>query len=268
MTRKIAGFGWVRDVPDHRDLLYSAKLVTIQQLPSSVDLRPQCPPVYNQGRIGSCTANAIAGAVQFDRKKVKQTPDFIPSRLFIYYNERAIENRVNFDSGAQIRDGIKTLVKQGVCPEADWPYDDTPPAQDGGPFPPGARDGQQPPANCYVIAKEYRAANYQRVAQSLTQMKAAIAEGYPLVFGFMVYSSFFQAPGQQKTVIPMPGTADAVEGGHAVIGVGYDDAKSWFILRNSWGPNQGDKGYFYMPYSYLMDPALASDFWTIRTMAD
>jgi len=200
--------------------------------------------------------------------KLRQTPEFIPSRLFIYYNERVIEKRVAFDSGAQIRDGIKTLVSQGVCSEKDWPYDDTPPAEDGGPFPPGARDGQKPPEHCYRVAKDYRAVSYHRVTQTLTQKRAALAEGYPLVFGFMVYSSFFQAPGRQRTVIPMPSTSDAIEGAHAVMAVGYDDAKSWFIVRNSWGPNQGDKGYFYMPYAYLLDPSLASDFWTIRAIAD
>ena len=95
MPRQVRGFGWVRDLPDHRDLLFSVSIGTLRKLPTSVDLRPGCPPVYNQGRIGSCTSNAIAAAIEFDRLKKRQAPDFVPSRLFIYYNERAIEGHTD-----------------------------------------------------------------------------------------------------------------------------------------------------------------------------
>jgi hypothetical protein len=108
--------GWVPDLPDHRDLMYSTPLQHLQQLPASVDLRPHISfAPYDQGRIGSCTANAIAAAVQFDRIKMSQAPDFTPSRLFIYYNERAMEHHVPSDAGAQIRDGIKSVAKLGAC---------------------------------------------------------------------------------------------------------------------------------------------------------
>src|SRR5205807_1673038 len=119
------GFGWVPDLPDNRDHLYAAPMAKLGPLPRKVDLRKHCPPVYNQGQIGSCTANAIAAAIEFDRKKQKLA-DFIPSRLFIYYNERSMEHSVPIDNGAQIRDGIKSVGKQGACPEPEWPYDDTP----------------------------------------------------------------------------------------------------------------------------------------------
>src|SRR5439155_18039799 len=115
--RRVARLGWVRDLPDHRDQLFSVPHAVLSALPKSIDLRPKCPPVYDQGRIGSCTANAIAGAVQFDRLKNAQSPDFVPSRLFIYYNERYIEHDVGYDRGAQLRDGIKSINKLGVCPE-------------------------------------------------------------------------------------------------------------------------------------------------------
>src|ERR1039457_3910241 len=105
-------YGWQPDLPDHRDQLYAAPLAAIGPVPAKMDLRGQCPPVYDQGQLGSCTANAIAAAIQFDRLKQK-IPDFVPSRLFIYYNERAMENTVASDSGAQIRDGIKSVVAQG-----------------------------------------------------------------------------------------------------------------------------------------------------------
>ena len=117
-------FGWKPELPDHRDLPYAAMRLSLEKpmaLPPQIDLRPGCPPVYNQGNLGSCTANAIAGAFEFDRKK-QTLPDFMPSRLFIYWNERSMEGTVSQDSGAYIRDGIKSISKQGVCKETEWPY--------------------------------------------------------------------------------------------------------------------------------------------------
>jgi C1A family cysteine protease len=258
------GLGWVRDLPDQRDHLYSAPLEQLRTLPTQVDLRPQCPAVYDQGHIGSCTANAIAGAIQFDRLKAKEQPDFVPSRLFIYYNERATEHTIPLDNGARLRDGIKTIAKMGVCPEADWTYDDTPADPDTHLFPEGAKETQKPSNACYAKADKYRAILYRRVVQTLSQMKGCLAEGYPFAFGFTVYSSFYDASGNQAVVTPMPSANDTPIGGHAVLGVGYDDARGVFIVRNSWGPTAGDNGYFYMPYAYLTDAQLASDFWTLR----
>ena len=127
MPRKIQRYGWIPDLPDHRDFFYAAPIPTLRALPTSIDLSPQCPPVYDQGQLGSCTGNAIAGAIHFDRLKQNIQPDFIPSRLFIYYNERDMEGTVGTDSGGQIRDGIKSVAAQGVCPEdpppPDWSYD-------------------------------------------------------------------------------------------------------------------------------------------------
>jgi C1A family cysteine protease len=268
MQRRISRLGWVRDLPDPRDRMYSAPLGLLQQLPPSADLRPQCPPVYDQGRIGSCTANAIAGAIQFDRLKSGESPDFVPSRLFIYYNERAIEGKVAYDAGAQIRDGIKSVAQLGVCPETEWTYDDTPAESDGGPFPPGAKEAQKPSPDCYRTALQYTAVQYQRLTQVLSQLKGCLADGYPFVLGITVFPSFWAPGGGQQTVTPMPSANEAPVGGHAVLAVGYDDAKSWFIVRNSWGPTDADNGYFYLPYAYPMDPQLASDFWTIQRIKD
>ena len=114
-------FGWLPDLPDHRDLLYTASMMVMRTLPKNVDLRSNCPEVYEQGILGSCTANALAAAFQFEQKK-QSIPDFIPSRLFIYYNERVLLNTIYSDSGAFLRDGIKTMNLQGVCSENDWPY--------------------------------------------------------------------------------------------------------------------------------------------------
>lgn len=247
-------YGWIRDIPDHRDHLYAAPVVALAALPPSADLRALCPPVYDQGQLGSCTANGIAAALQFDRMKQKLTPNFDPSRLFIYYNERVIEHTVASDSGAQIRDGIKSVGKQGDCPETEWPYDI-------------AKFAQKPPAKSYTDALKYKAVQYQRVLQNVNQMKGCLASGYPFVFGFTVYDSFESQQVAQTGVVPMPATAEQVLGGHCVVAVGYDDAQQRFIVRNSWGTGWGMQGYCTMPYPYLTDPNLASDFWTIRLVS-
>jgi C1A family cysteine protease len=248
--RKISRYGWLPDLPDHRDHLYAAPVEMIGAIPSKVDLRTQCPPVYDQGQLGSCTANAIAGAVEFDRLKQKIS-DFAPSRLFIYYNERVMEHTVDSDSGAQIRDGIKSVGKLGDCPETEWPYTIS-------------KFKTKPPAKCYSDALKYKAVLYSRLTPILSQLKGCLASGYPFVFGFTVYESFESAQVAKTGHAPLPKSGEQTIGGHAVVGVGYDDAKQWFIVRNSWGNSWGMKGYFALPYSYLTDNNLADDFWTIR----
>jgi C1A family cysteine protease len=248
--RKIARYGWIPDQPDQRDHMYAAPPQFLAALPPSADLRSQCPPVYDQGQLGSCTANAIGAAVEFDRLKQKLS-DFVPSRLFIYYNERVIEGTVRSDSGAQIRDGIKTVASQGVCPETDWPYDIT-------------KFEQKPPAKAYTDAMSDRAVSYQSLIQDPTQMKGCLASGYPFVFGFTVYESFEGPAVAQSGHAPMPSPSERAIGGHAVMAIGYDDSNQWFVVRNSWGPSWGLKGYFTLPYAYLIQTSLSSDFWTIR----
>ena len=264
-TRRTSKYGWRPDIPDARDHLYSAPQIALAALPPSVDLVSGCPPVYDQGRIGSCTANAIAAAFEFDLIK-QQLPDFRPSRLFIYYNERAIEGSVQYDSGAQIRDGMKTVAKLGVCPEEEWAYDDTPPPSEDAPFPDGARDGQRPSDQCYQDATAHRATTYRRVLRDLDQMRGCLAAGYPFVFGFTVYDSFESEKVSKTGVVPMPQPDEQVLGGHAVLAVGYDDSTQAFTVRNSWGEGWGRSGYFLMPYPYLTTRGLASDFWTMRVV--
>lgn len=241
-------FGWNPDRPDHRDLRFSASLQVVKSLPTKVDLTDQCPPVYDQGQLGSCTANAIAAAIEFDRLK-QQEADFTPSRLFIYYNERLMEGTVASDSGAMIRDGIKSVAKNGDCPEKEWPYDI-------------GKFAARPPSACYRDALQYKAVKYQRIDHDLTQMKACLAGGYPFVYGITVYDNF---PMQTKTgAIPMPGPSSGTEGGHAMVAVGYDDTKRVFLVRNSWGTVWGRKGYGTLPYEYLINDNLSDDFWTIN----
>jgi C1A family cysteine protease len=255
------GLGWVPDLPDQRDFPYAAPMVVLRKLPTKVDLRSKCPKtIYDQGRLGSCTANAIAAAMEFDQIKQGQKPA-TPSRLFIYYNERSMEHNILTDSGAQIRDGIKSVANLGACPESLWPYDDTPPAEEGMPCP-TCKFAQKPSASCYTEAKKHEIVSYQRLTHSLTVMKGCLASGYPFVFGFTVYENF---PFDTKTGdIPMP--TGGVLGGHAVLAVGFDDATRQFIFRNSWGKSWGKGGYAFMPYGYLLDSNLSDDFWTIRSI--
>jgi C1A family cysteine protease len=264
--RKTGRYGWVPDLPDARDHLFAAPPATIAALPPKINLRDQCPKeVYDQGRIGSCTANAIAGAFEFDLLKQGLT-DFMPSRLFIYYNERSVEGTIGTDSGAMIRDGVKSVATLGVCTEHEWPYDDTPPHSDGGPWPTGARAGQTPSQQCYTDALQTKVSSYQRVVRSLAQFKGCLAAGYPFVFGFTVYESFESDTVTHTGIVPMPAPDEQMLGGHAVLAVGYDDAEQRFEVRNSWGDRWGNGGYFTMPYAYLTERSLSSDFWTIRSV--
>jgi len=252
MVVKIKRYGWIADLPDHRDLMYAAPMQVLTALPPKTDLRAKCPPVYDQGQLGSCTANAIAAAVEFDLMKEKKNV-FIPSRLFIYYNERVMEGTVDSDSGAQIRDGVKSVASKGDCPEKSWPYDIN-------------KFTEKPPQSCFKEAIKHKAVQYQRVVRDLNQMKGCLASGYPFVFGFSVYQSFESQQVAKTGHAPMPSPGEKAVGGHAVVAVGYDDSQNWFIVRNSWGTGWGMKGYFTLPYSYLLNGNLSDDFWTIRVV--
>jgi C1A family cysteine protease len=226
-------------------------------MPLHVDLTPQCPVIYDQGQLGSCTSQAIAAAIEFDLMKQK-LPDFMPSRLFIYYNERAVEGTINTDSGAMIRDGIKSVASLGVCPESEWIYDIN-------------TFTQKPTPICYTDALKNRAVSYSRLPNNRASLlKLCLANGIPFVFGFSVYESFESQEVAHTGVVPLPQANEQLLGGHAVLCVGfsqtgYDDT-SVFICRNSWGTNWGNKGYFTMPFKYLTNPNLADDFWAIKVI--
>lgn len=254
IRKRSRGYGWRPDKPDFRDHVFT--LDSSQKpavLPSVVDLRPQCPPVLDQGQLGSCTANAIAEAIEFDRMK-QSLPRWVPSRLFIYYNERVIEGTTSEDAGAEIRDGIKSVAKLGAPPEADWRYTIS-------------KFRQKPPKKAYTDALIHKAVTYKRLdngnTRNIDTFRAALAAGYGFVGGFTVYESFESEEVAQTGIVPMPSKIESVLGGHAVFFVGYDDTKKVFIVQNSWGTGWGMRGFFTMPYDYLQDSNLSDDFWQI-----
>jgi C1A family cysteine protease len=248
---KIKNFGWKRDLPDHRDFKF--KITVPHDLPTLVDMTSQCPPVYNQGNLGSCTGNAIGGAFQFEQIK-QNKPNWIPSRLFIYYNEREMEGTINEDAGAMIRDGIKSLVDKGVCPETMWAYKE-------------CKFKTKPPQECYDEALNNQVKEYLRLSpHSLYEVKHCLSDGYPVIFGFMIYESMMTDEVSRTGIVPVPNPNEQPIGGHAVMAVGYDDSKECLIVRNSWGAEWGNGGYFYLPYWFVTTPNASADYWTIRVV--
>lgn len=257
---KMPKLGWIPDIPDARDYSYVAPLRIAKSLPAKIDLRKNCPPVFSQGNLGSCTANALNAAVEYGRK-VQKKRNRRMSRLFLYYNERVMMGSESYDSGAYLRDGIKSLSKQGVCYESEWRY-----SASTKPF---AKFTKKPPVMCYTSALNHVIGSYFRISNGLMGIKQCLAEGFPIAFGFSVYESFYSQEVTTTGIMPMPDIkTESMLGGHAVLAVGYDDEKQMVLVRNSWGKNWGDKGYFWMPYQYISDRNYCSDFWTIRKVSD
>jgi C1A family cysteine protease len=220
-------------------------------LPALVDLRPGCSPIENQGQLGSCTGQAIAGLVEYLNRKAKKNLDV--SRLFIYYQERLLYGTVNYDSGAYLRDGIKAVNKFGAPLESLWPYII-------------GRFAIKPSAAAYKDALKRRVGAYRRITD-FDGVKTALAQGYPVVMGFNVYSSFQTLAVARTGQMPYPNVqTERLLGGHAVALVGYRDSTQQFIARNSWGTGWGDRGYFYMPYQVVQNTSMSSDFWIITSV--
>lgn len=242
----MTSFGWIKDFPDDRDWLYTAPAPPVAKLAVYVDLRDKMPPIWDQGSLGSCTAQATSGASAFLHQAMAHPLD--PSRLFNYWEARAVIGTTGWDSGATIRDSIKVLAKFGACPESMWPYV---------PF----RLTDKPTQDCYDSAIKHKALAYRRLPRVNTSMQSVLAKGYPFVFGFVVYESFINIGADG--MMPTPKPNERVLGGHAVLAVGYDAKKQFFIARNSWGSGWGDHGHFYVPFSIMVNRQLTDDRWVV-----
>ena len=280
---KTRGMGWRPDLPDFRD--YTEETPDVRavlaptgvtaaavkgarpcRLPAAVDLRAWASPVEDQGALGSCTAQAGAGVIEYyERKSFGHHVE--ASRLFLYKATRNLM-KARGDSGAYLRSTMGAMVLFGVPPEPYWPYTDAEEAFD-----------KEPPAFCYAFAQNYRTLLYFRHdaagvtrAAVLERLRTYLAAGHPAMFGFTVYSSVDQAETTGR--IPVPFGRERIEGGHAVVAMGYDDAmavanasggepsRGALLIRNSWGKGWGEKGYGWLPYAYVQR-GLAEDFWSV-----
>lgn len=262
MTKRV--LNWRPSLADHRTLKFTA-IKQSQFIPSSVDLSAQCSPIVDQGDIGSCSGNALAGAIEFlelaeltaslPPSPVTSPQEYLPSsfdpvsRLFIYWNERAIEGTTNQDAGATtIRDGCDSLLQKGVCRESQWPYSDS-------------LLLVCPHSEAYGEAWHHKLEAYYQL-ETLNDMRNCLAAGFPFTMGIPVYESFMTQEVADTGLIPMPGFNEAQVGGHAILAVGYDDTDQTLLIRNSWGTAWGMNGYAKIPYAYVT--GLGDDFFTLR----
>lgn len=258
-TRKIPRYGWKPDLPDHRDYIYNLRnyIKMAHEVPLSMDLSAQMPPVYDQGQVGSCTGNGWAALLEY-RSIQQGEPTETPSRLFIYYNERVIEGSAGQDAGAEIRDGAKTVSAQGAPPETLWPYNES-------------QVLVQPNEAAYQEAVRHEALQYQRIVVGPgAPMRTAISEGLPIVFGMPVPDYFEQGWNPLTDPLPLPGPNVNYIGGHCMVVVGYDFTRSRFPepvfkVRNSWGNSWGEGGYFWIHYEWFT--TLATDLWVVQKVS-
>ncbi len=276
MGTGILGMGWLPDYPDYRDYTEETKQIREVLEPSrrrntktpagSMDLRKWCSPIENQGKLGSCTAHAGVGIIEYYERKAfgKYTE---ASRLFLYKVTRNLM-KIEGDAGAFLRTTMGAMVLFGVPPEEYWPY-----KEDKNEF------DHEPPAFCYAYAQNYQTLKYFRHDPPgtsgdslLNKVKTYLSKGHPAMFGFTVYSSIEQAEKTGK--IPFPSPKEKIMGGHAILAVGYDDkmkvknryskieTTGALLIRNSWGKGWGEEGYGWLPYEYILK-GLAEDFWSV-----
>ncbi|MCX7193324.1 MAG: cysteine protease [Proteobacteria bacterium] len=280
MSDTIASFGWRPDLPsiadytpEHTDIkpqlaiIHRRRMANAPTLATSADLRAWCSPVENQQSLGSCTAHAGVGMVEyFERRAFGKHID--ASRLFLYKSTRNLMKETG-DTGGYLRNTMEALVLFGVPPEEYWPYD-------------VSQFDTEPSAFLYSFGQNYQALKYYRLDPTgttnvalLKTIKTNLASGLPSMFGFTVYSSYTQASVANKGAIPYPTAREKIVGGHAIMAVGYDDnlvskntnagavaTKGALLIRNSWGAGWGDGGYGWLPYEYVLK-GLATDWWTL-----
>ncbi len=246
----IKGLGWHPPLPNAHRKKYEDHF-SITSNPPSVDLESLCPPIYDQGALGSCTANAAAGMAQFLVRK-ENLWDFVPSRLAIYYWTREKEGTTSQDAGASVQDAVATLYDRGSPNEALFWYNIS-------------KFAVKPSHNIVNDAAKHKCDVPLSVPQNLNYMQTCLASGYPFAIGFTVYSSFENIG--SDGIMPMPLASESILGGHSCLVIAYDDSTRYFKVRNSWG-NWGLRGNFLMPYDFLLNGNYASDFWTCNKIVE
>lgn len=240
---------WKRDRPDHRDKMMSVSWMARLKMPSKASLKGQPGmKIEDQADIGSCTCNSGTTGDEFALKK--EGIDVQLSRLWAYAEVRKLEGTpLSEDSGAEIRDVMKVLSKQGCPSEKSYPYD-------------LSKWTHDPPAALAVEAAKHKVLMYYR-CPTLSSIKASIAQGFPVVGGFSVPENMMSEECAKTGVVKVPAPKEGWEGGHAVLFTGYDNSKRLLQFQNSWSEAWGDGGYGYLPYDYVSN-GWADDFWTIR----
>ncbi|MDI1435738.1 C1 family peptidase [Polyangium sorediatum] len=233
---------------------YVAGRGNVSRLPPKVDLRPFMSPIEDQSDTNSCAANATAGAYEYLVKRHLGEDAYDVSRLFIYYNGRYVDEPENIeDEGSYLQSVIAGLKEYGACSEETWAFDPE-------------VVNEEPSEEAYEEAKQFLIEDTELVPTDLEAWKTAIAEGHPIIFGVKLFSSFDKHKKAGLVPVPTPReTGRESHGGHAMLCVGYSDPDQVFIVRNSWGPEWGDKGYCYIPYRYLMNEDYNfGDSWIIK----
>lgn len=232
------------DRPDRRDRRFRP---TITRLPARVDLSRDCGPVFIQRRIFSCSANALASALMLIANRAGR-PIRRPSRLFMYYNARALLGEAGKDAGTTVRCAIKALARFGACAETQWPY--------------VVRDVLRKPSRACYDRSDVRAISYERITRDIDHLHACLAGGDPFVFGIQAYMQPF-SKAAKTAFLELPRSTDTLCGGHALVAVGYDRKKKAVLARNSLGASFGRDGFFWIDQRYFADPDLSYDFWRI-----
>jgi C1A family cysteine protease len=252
---KPRAFGWRPDLPDQRDYRFAITPGAQRTLPVAAAIPARImPPIWDQGDLGACTA-FMAGFMHETLRRKQGLPKQAPSPLFTYWATRFLEGglaQTKWDSGATIRDAVRSLAKFGQPTDETWPYDP-------------ALFARRPPAKAWAEGEKRQVLTYQRVT-SLDGIRAAIVDECPVGFGYMVYESHETQAVARTGRVPMPGLNEAVLGGHACSFVAYDDTKRLLKFRNQWTAQWGDKGYGYLPYEFVTNPELCTDWWIIRTV--
>jgi hypothetical protein len=271
----IRRYCWIPDLPSDQDVVYVAPG---DELLAREDLRGLTQAAFDQGTLGSSVANALAGAYQMVLKKQGQSV-FLPARLFLYYNQRQMSQvppskdyfkslgavkymlqrrrsilkgeHADGDTGGSIRDGLISLATQGICPETLWN--------------PG-KWTDVPSVEAYAAAAEHKVVSFERLPRNLNTIKACLAEGFPVIFGFALCECFESVGVAASGILNVPKLKEQILGGHAGVLLTYDDTYQRCMVRNSFGRTWGMSGNFTIPYAYLMNSNLVDDFWMIRSV--